>query len=149
MLTAFDLCTLHGAAPPAHHSQASAVSRPATTRVVNVRLAPFARVEKACTTATGPLVAILVSPAEESPATGPEPIRDAPDAISDPPWPQSLGGRQPAVPWAVPRPQPAGPVPEPSTWALLILGFGAVGARLRRLRQARSALIANHRSSQP
>ena len=32
-----------------------------------------------------------------------------------------------------------GAVPEPSTWAMLILGFGAIGAALR-LRQARSRL---------
>lgn len=31
-------------------------------------------------------------------------------------------------------------VPEPSTWALLILGFGAVGGALRRSRKVRTAL---------
>ena len=33
----------------------------------------------------------------------------------------------------------AGPVPEPSTWALLILGFGLVGGAMRRRQQARLA----------
>lgn len=33
----------------------------------------------------------------------------------------------------------SGPVPEPSTWALLILGFGAVGAGMRRRTTARVA----------
>ena len=31
---------------------------------------------------------------------------------------------------------PTGPVPEPATWAMMITGFGAVGAMLRRRRQA-------------
>jgi hypothetical protein len=34
----------------------------------------------------------------------------------------------------------AGAVPEPATWAMLILGFGAVGAGLRTRRRARTAL---------
>jgi hypothetical protein len=33
------------------------------------------------------------------------------------------------------QPPPTGAVPEPSTWAMLILGFGAVGATMRRRRQ--------------
>lgn len=32
-------------------------------------------------------------------------------------------------------PDPGGPVPEPSTWAMLIAGFGIAGASLRRRRQ--------------
>lgn len=34
----------------------------------------------------------------------------------------------------------AGGVPEPSTWALMILGFGVVGGALRRSRKVRAAL---------
>jgi PEP-CTERM motif len=34
------------------------------------------------------------------------------------------------------RGPPAGGVPEPATWALLIAGFGGVGAALRRSRAA-------------
>lgn len=36
---------------------------------------------------------------------------------------------------SIPNPNPPGAVPEPSTWAMLILGFGAVGATLRRRQQ--------------
>ena len=31
-------------------------------------------------------------------------------------------------------PDPSGAIPEPSTWGLMILGFGVLGARLRRRR---------------
>ncbi|MBN8831948.1 MAG: PEP-CTERM sorting domain-containing protein [Sphingomonadales bacterium] len=31
-----------------------------------------------------------------------------------------------------PNPQPGGPVPEPASWAMMILGLGTVGARMRR-----------------
>ncbi len=33
---------------------------------------------------------------------------------------------------------PTGPVPEPTTWALMILGFGSAGAMLRRRRQSQT-----------
>lgn len=35
---------------------------------------------------------------------------------------------------------PVAPVPEPATWAMMIVGFGAVGASLRRQRRALSAI---------
>ena len=35
----------------------------------------------------------------------------------------------------------AGAVPEPSTWALLILGFGAMGVALRGSRKTRVKLV--------
>lgn len=43
---------------------------------------------------------------------------------------------RPPEPPLEPRP-PVAPVPEPGTWALLILGFGLLGARFRALRTAR------------
>lgn len=36
---------------------------------------------------------------------------------------------------SITNPNPPGGVPEPATWAMLILGFGAVGATMRRRRQ--------------
>jgi hypothetical protein len=36
---------------------------------------------------------------------------------------------------------PAGAVPEPSTWAMLIVGFGAVGGAMRRGRRRQTALL--------
>jgi len=38
------------------------------------------------------------------------------------------------------EPDPRGAVPEPSAWALMILGFGAAGTALRRAQRRRSAL---------
>lgn len=35
----------------------------------------------------------------------------------------------------------AGPVPEPGTWALMLLGFGSIGYALRRRRRANPALL--------
>ena len=37
---------------------------------------------------------------------------------------------------------PAGAVPEPSTWAMLIVGFGAVGMGMRSSRRRETALAA-------
>lgn len=37
--------------------------------------------------------------------------------------------------WTVIRPATVGGVPEPATWSLMILGFGALGATLRRRRE--------------
>jgi len=77
-------------------------------------------------------------------------------AISDPEYP----GQGPATPlppgpgaWPPPGmdgafPSPSrppatpAPVPEPATWALLILGFGAVGASLRRRKSSTLAACA-------
>ena len=39
-----------------------------------------------------------------------------------------------------PPPPPGGPVPEPATWAMLILGMGMVGGAMRRRSRARLAL---------
>lgn len=44
------------------------------------------------------------------------------------------------TPTSPPTPPPAGAVPEPSTWALLILGVGLIGAALRRGRGAGARL---------
>jgi hypothetical protein len=43
---------------------------------------------------------------------------------------------EPGDPPPPPPPPPVGGIPEPGTWALMILGFGAVGAAMRRRRQA-------------
>ena len=55
------------------------------------------------------------------------------DAPPRPSLPQELpeGPGQPGQPG-----QPAPAIPEPATWALLLLGFGAIGAALRRRRAA-------------
>jgi hypothetical protein len=37
---------------------------------------------------------------------------------------------------------PAGGVPEPGTWAMMLLGFGAIGFALRRQTQTLAALVA-------
>jgi len=139
MITAFDLCTPHAGAPPAHHSQAPAPSRAPRTRIVYVRLAPYAHLENACTKATGPLLAILETPVEDSYAPALAPMGDLRAAV-DMPGLQAPSGRPVVmIPWTPPRPQPASAVPEPSTWTLLLLGFGAVGARLRGRRSAAAA----------
>lgn len=39
------------------------------------------------------------------------------------------------------RAVPEGAVPEPATWALMLLGFGAAGSALRRAQRRRSALL--------
>ncbi|WP_068875895.1 MULTISPECIES: PEPxxWA-CTERM sorting domain-containing protein [unclassified Phenylobacterium] len=44
------------------------------------------------------------------------------------------GGEPPVIAPPIPPP-PLAPVPEPGTWALMILGFGLMGARLRRAGQ--------------
>ena len=57
----------------------------------------------------------------------------------------SVGGgggsiTDPAPPIVPPPPPPVGVVPEPATWAFMILGFGLIGAALRRTgRRLRSA----------
>lgn len=43
---------------------------------------------------------------------------------------------EPGDPPPPPPPPPVGGIPEPGTWALMILGFGAVGAAMRRRRRA-------------
>ena len=48
--------------------------------------------------------------------------------------PDTGGGGPPVV--VIPLTPVLGPVPEPSAWALLILGFGGVGALVRRRRRA-------------
>lgn len=50
---------------------------------------------------------------------------------ADPPFGGPGGEPHVTVP-PIPAPPPLAPVPEPGTWALMILGFGLMGARLRR-----------------
>jgi hypothetical protein len=135
MITTFDLCAPYAVTPPAHHSQAPAAWQPARTRVIYVRLAPYAHLELACTKATGPLVAVLVIPAQDSYVPSLQPIGDLP-SVAARPWPRVSTASWTAAPGAAPRPRPAALIPEPATWALLMLGFGAVGAQLRRRRAA-------------
>jgi len=55
-----------------------------------------------------------------------------PPFVAPPPGPPGGPDRPPVQP---PETPPGG-VPEPASWALMILGFGAVGASLRRRRMA-------------
>ena len=64
---------------------------------------------------------------EDAPPPPPPPI--APIVGPGPPPPPVILA---STPEADPPTQPMGAVPEPATWAMLILGFGAVGAVLRR-----------------
>ena len=132
-----DLC-----APTFTHHQAPAVHATAPrTRIAFVRFDDV-RMDKACTTATGFVVAVLIpAPREDgyTPATveiqlEPTPMPDAPSApswstpgVSTPPFVAGIP--------ATPSPAPSA-IPEPSTWALLLAGFGMIGLALRRRRLA-------------
>jgi hypothetical protein len=90
----------------------------------------------------------LVDPPLGPPTTEPGPGPETP-LIPNPP-PGTTGPVGPLTPVVRPTPDPGGPVtpegpprdppppttgvPEPQTWALLLLGFGALGAMLRRRR---------------
>ncbi len=73
----------------------------------------------------------VTPPGEEPPTVTPPPV--APP-IDEPPTVFPPGMEPPIAP---PPVTPVTPVPEPGTWALMILGFGLLGARLRRRREAR------------
>lgn len=69
-----------------------------------------------------PVVVVVVTPPVEPPGPPPPETRPPPVVVT-----QAL-----AVPAAV-----IAAVPEPGTWAMLVLGFGAIGAALRRRRRDR------------
>lgn len=54
-------------------------------------------------------------------------------------WGFRVAGAQQAL---VAAPPPVGGIPEPSTWAMMILGFGLVGGALRHSRRRRSGAVA-------
>lgn len=78
-------------------------------------------------------------PAADGPAVGPAPVEIGP-WLEDDPFdidilrPPTTGPSRPPLPTAPFPPLTPGAVPEPSTWAMMIAGFGAVGAVLRRRR---------------
>ncbi|MDZ4375263.1 MAG: PEPxxWA-CTERM sorting domain-containing protein, partial [Phenylobacterium sp.] len=59
------------------------------------------------------------------------PIDTSPPGFPPPP-PTGPPTEPPVVPPGPPTEPPVTAVPEPGTWALMILGFGLIGARLRR-----------------
>jgi hypothetical protein len=64
-----------------------------------------------------------------------------------PPPPPPPQPDPPALPPITFRSAPVGEVPEPSTWAMIILGVGAVGAMLRRRREGAGNWRLRHRSA--
>lgn len=74
-------------------------------------------------------------------ATGPGPVGSFPGGGGGGGGGGSISGpNNPAPPATLVPPQPpAAAVPEPATWALMILGFGLIGSGLRRSRQIRRA----------
>ena len=74
-----------------------------------------------------PIIVVVVTPTIESPPPGPSPpeTRPAPAVAVA----QNLTVTGLAAPLAA--------VPEPGTWAMLVLGFGAIGAAVRRRRRDR------------
>jgi hypothetical protein len=79
---------------------------------------------------------VIEPPTGEPPVTPPgeEPPTVVPP-IDEPPTVFPPGVEPPIGP---PGPPPVAPIPEPGTWALMILGFGLLGARLRRQARARA-----------
>jgi hypothetical protein len=90
----------------------------------------------------------IFDPPLETPTTEPSPEPQAPLTLVPPPATPGRPGQDPLPPDVGPRPTdgvsvpppdprlPLAGVPEPQTWALMLLGFGALGAMLRRRRAA-------------
>jgi hypothetical protein len=74
-----------------------------------------------------PVVTPIEPPPIEVVVTSPQPPSPSPDTSASP-------GPSSFEPPPRSEPPAAAPVPEPSTWAIMMLGFGAVGAALRRRR---------------
>ncbi|PZU09150.1 PEPxxWA-CTERM sorting domain-containing protein [Sphingomonas sp.] len=81
-----------------------------------------------------------VTVADASDSTGSNPLSQSAPAFITPP--EQLGVSTPTTPnlqdtFPTTPPIDAGVVPEPATWAMLILGFGAVGGLLRQVERRR------------
>jgi hypothetical protein len=93
--------------------------------------------------AGGPGEPSIIPSADDAPFTQPASFNSSP-AIREPQGPL-LGGSSPAAPVGggdgigVAPILPVAPVPEPATWAMLIVGFSIVGAVLRRRKRANNA----------
>jgi uncharacterized membrane protein YgcG len=75
--------------------------------------------------------------------TGPGPIGSFPGGGGSGGGGGSISGpNNPAPPVAIVPPPSAAAVPEPASWALLILGFGVIGSGLRRSQKMRRAAVA-------
>ncbi|MGH6964235.1 MAG: PEPxxWA-CTERM sorting domain-containing protein [Phenylobacterium sp.] len=70
-----------------------------------------------------PVVVVVVAPTSEQPPPGPPPPEARPTPVQSLVAPTQLAA--------------VAAVPEPGTWSMLILGFGAIGAALRRRRRER------------
>ncbi len=86
---------------------------------------------------------VVEPPVTEPPVTQPpvtEPPVVGPPVVEPPIGPPGVEPPVVGPPPGPPTPQPpiTTPVPEPGTWALMILGFGLLGARLRATSSARS-----------
>ena len=86
--------------------------------------------------ATVPTPTVTPTP---SPAATPEPLPEPlPPIVPEPlPVPEATPEPLPA-PAPIDPPEPVAAIPEPSTWVMLILGFGLVGAGLRRSARRRA-----------
>jgi hypothetical protein len=86
--------------------------------------------------ATVPTPTVAPTPA---PAATPEPLPEPlPPIVPEPlPVPEATPEPLPA-PAPIDPPEPVAAIPEPSTWVMLILGFGLVGAGLRRSARRRA-----------
>jgi hypothetical protein len=94
----------------------------------------------------GPAPSLPIAPPPEAPlfatvAGGPTPIippvggpAGGPPILSNIPGPGGGGGFTPPVQTTaeVPLTQPTTPLPEPATWAMMVLGFGLIGRALKR-----------------
>lgn len=81
-----------------------------------------------------PFVVAAVALATTSPALAVEALSSAAPVLHSDPW--KIGGIEMAnLPERIDsRPMVTGAVPEPSTWAMMLAGFGLVGALVRRRR---------------
>jgi hypothetical protein len=119
---------------PAPATDGAAPSTAPSTEVATAAPASGAKASEAAAAAPAPAVDMAAS----SPGDGGSVIPDASASVGAV---DSGNGPLGAPPPAGGRPSPGiGAVPEPATWALLLLGFGATGAAMRR-RRAR-ALVA-------
>ena len=119
--------------------------------------APFAPVQSAHATSSGLVAAVSPETPETPPELPPPPVLPPePTVVPDPPAPpvivvvETPRVEPPTPPTPPPEARPAPvvltqsvpalaavAVPEPGTWVMLVLGFGAIGAAVRRRRRER------------